>query len=169
MTLAAKKMREAVLQLLYCKEIAEFDKSFIVPFMMKELSISRKNVFEAVDMVEKIWQKREQLDQKLAEYVQTYAFDRIQKLEKTALRLGLYELENEQDLPAAVSISEALRLTRKFSTPQAAHFVNALLDSIYQKSNGENLQESIKALEESEDIAQQASQESKEVDQDDGS
>lgn len=167
MTLAAKKMREAVLQLLYCKDISASNKDLLVPFIMKELSVSKKNVLEALDTVEKIWQKREELDKTLAQHSQSFVVDRIQKVEKAALRIGLFELKCNPDLPAAVSISEAMRLTRKFSTPEAANFVNALLDSIHQEKSSEELKCSIDALHESEDLAELASQEQGEEKQDD--
>ena len=56
------------------------------------------------------------------------------------MRLAVYEILHEPEVPEIVSIAEALRLASKFSTPQAASFVNAVLDAIYKKSRGENIE-----------------------------
>nr|NGX48373.1 hypothetical protein [Chlamydiota bacterium] len=60
-----------------------------------------------------------------------YELERISRIERSILRLGLYELLYT-DLPDKVAITEAIRLTRKFATAEGGAFVNALLDAIYK-------------------------------------
>ena len=51
------------------------------------------------------------------------------RVERTILRLAMYELLYRQDVPARVAISEALDLTRQFGEDNAAAFVNGILDA----------------------------------------
>ena len=48
------------------------------------------------------------------------------------LRLAVYEMLYLSSLPPKVSIAEAIRLTRKYSTAESSSFINAVLDAIYQ-------------------------------------
>ena len=48
----------------------------------------------------------------------------------------LFELKFEGEIPPKVAISEAVRLSRKFGTPEGGAFVNAILDAIFQMESG---------------------------------
>ena len=74
---------------------------------------------------------------KLAPCSLNYDFDRIQTVTKNILRLAVFELFFDPSIPPKVAIAEAIRLSRKFSTPESAAFVNALLDHLYRQSRGE--------------------------------
>ena len=52
--------------------------------------------------------------------------------------MGVFELLFDPLIPPKVAIAEAIRLSRKFNTPESASFVNALLDHLYQESLGEH-------------------------------
>jgi len=92
----------------------------------------------------------------------SYRFERIQSIERNVLRLGIYEILYDDTIPPKVAIPEALRLSKKFGTPESAMFVNALLDTIYKTSIGEKLDEkalseSLQLMKKSEEIAAEAS------------
>ena len=70
----------------------------------------------------------------------------------------------DDQIPPKVAIAEAIRLSRKFNTPESASFVNALLDHLYQTSQGgqvdsQQLTQKFQALTQSEKIAFEAAQE----------
>jgi N utilization substance protein B len=71
------------------------------------------------------------IDEKITSLSPDYSFARISRVEKTILRLGVYEILFDDLIPPLVAISEAIRLTRKFGTPESARFVNAILDRVY--------------------------------------
>ncbi len=102
--------------------------------LMAELKITRKAVSQARAMVEQIFNKIPEIDAKIADASTEYRVDRISRVEKTILRLGLYELLCQASLPHPIVMAEAIRLTRKFGTPESAQFVNAILDRVYIES-----------------------------------
>ncbi len=68
------------------------------------------------------------------------------------------------DIPPKVAIAEAVRLARKFSSAEAAAFINAVLDCLYKKSEGEvadqaELEQRVQDLKKAQEIAHEASQE----------
>lgn len=136
MALPLQKFREIVLQLLYSQDIGRPEEPSMLDLMMNELEVSKKNVKMAQERVQLIRNLLSKIDPMIAEISTSYEFDRIQFITKNILRLGVYELLFDDLTPPKVAISEAIRLSRKFSTPESAAFVNALLDNLYQKSLG---------------------------------
>jgi N utilization substance protein B len=141
MALSRQKFREIVFHLLYCQDFSEASGEDMVPFMMREFFIPRKTVAEALELKEKVMEKRDEVDQLIRKASENYAFERITRVELNILRLALFELL-KTDIPPKVVLSEAIRLSRKYGGPEGAAFVNAILDKIYQEtqSNGNLVQ-----------------------------
>lgn len=133
MSFSPQKFREMVFQLLFSFDAQGEADQEIIPFLMAELAVSKKNVTNAYKKAQSIWRERAFLDQSIEENSKEYALDRIKTVEKNVLRVALYELLLEKELNKKVIISEAHRLARKFSTLEGASFVNALLDTLEKK------------------------------------
>ena len=56
--------------------------------------------------------------------------------ERNILRLAIFELMLEQQLPESVVFAEAKRLARKFSTKEAAGLIHALLGALKERNHG---------------------------------
>ena len=139
MTLPHQKFREIVFQLLYSFNLGNAEKQAMLELMMAQLKVAKKHVHAAQEKVEKIFLFQNQIDPLIASASTSYSFDRIQNVTKNILRIGVFELffdDSEEKIPAKIVIAEAIRLSRKFSTPESASFGNALLDHLYQKSLG---------------------------------
>lgn len=133
MALPPQKFREIVFQLLYSQDFADADLSDTSPFIMEALKVTRRAVAEAHEKVLHILSYLPQIDEEIRQASTEYSFDRISRVERTVLRLGVFELLFETGLPHKVAIAEAIRLCRKFGTPESSHFVNAILDEIYKR------------------------------------
>lgn len=136
MALVPQKFREVVLQLLYSQEIAQPEANLMTDLMMAELEISKKNILLAQERVRSILTHLPEIDALITAISTSYDFERIQVVTKNILRLGIFELLFDDQIPPKVAIAEAIRLSRKFNTPESALFVNALLDHLYQKRQG---------------------------------
>lgn len=145
MALSPQKFREIVFQILYSYDLGQASDEAMLELMMAELEVSKKHVKLAQEKARQIMQKLPEIDPLIASASTSYDFDRIQTVTKNILRLGVFELFFEKEVPYKVSIAEAMRLSRKFASPESASFVNALLDYLYQASLGEQTnQESVK-------------------------
>lgn len=138
MALSQQKFREIVLQLLYSQDVGRPEEDLMTDLMMAELAVSRKNVRLAQERVAYIQKELPDIDRRIASVSKSYDFERIQTVTKNILRLAIFELFFDPLIPPKVAIAEAIRLSRKFSTPESAAFVNALLDHLYQESLGEH-------------------------------
>ena len=164
MALNQQKFREIVFQILYSYDIACPNEDLMIDLMMNELTVSKKNVRLAQERVNKIREHLSKIDPLISSVSLTYDFNRIQAVTKNILRLGVFELFFDDQIPPRVAIAEAIRLSRKFNTPESASFVNALLDNLYRASLGDSkdalsVEEQMKTLIESEKIATEIAQE----------
>jgi len=102
---------------------------------MNELKVSKRNVREAHTRMQTILEKLPEIDAHITAASEMYAFDRISRVEKTLLRLGIFELLYDDTVPPLVAIAEGIRLCRKFGTRESADFVNAILDKVYKNAS----------------------------------
>lgn len=84
-------------------------------------------------LVEGVIARREELDAGIAEASEHWAVDRMPVVDRTVLRLGLYELRHEPDTPVAVVVNEAVRLAKTYSTERSGSFVNGVLAALADK------------------------------------
>ena len=76
---------------------------------------------------EKIMDKLEEIDKMLNERTEKWTTDRIGKAELTILRLAVYEILYDEEVPVGVAINEAVELAKKFGQDNAKAFVNGIL------------------------------------------
>jgi transcription antitermination protein NusB len=133
MPLSLQKFREVVFHLLYSFDFGGCGEAEIAPLIMQQLVVTKSSVRKARDILDKILEKQSLIDSLIKEMSREYDFERIPRIERAILRLGIYELLFSTTAPPKVAIAEAIRLSRKFATPESATFVNAILDALYQK------------------------------------
>jgi transcription antitermination protein NusB len=134
MPLPAQKFREMVFQMLYAYDSSHSVEADVIELLMHELKVTKKSAIEASRRVQLVLERKIEIDEMIRPASTEYQFERISSVEKNILRLGVYELCFDDAIPAKVAITEAIRLCRKFGTPESAHFVNAILDRIYKGS-----------------------------------
>tara|TARA_B100000674_G_C37186264_1_gene621985 strand:+ start:90 stop:527 length:438 start_codon:yes stop_codon:yes gene_type:complete len=135
MSLPKRKFREIVFQLTFSKDLNSGTDALLSCALLDQMKITKKNLREAFDQVAHIIEKQEEIDALISKGSKGYDFNRISIVERNILRLAVFELFFEKKLPFKVVISEAIRLTRKFGTPDSAAFVNAVLETIHQNKN----------------------------------
>jgi N utilization substance protein B len=74
----------------------------------------------------------DRIDDLLSTYSQGWTLDRMPAVDRNLLRIGVYELLWEDDVPDAVVISEAVTLGRSLSTDESGSFINGLLGRILE-------------------------------------
>lgn len=136
MAVPPQKFRELTFQVLYSIDITDSSADQVVPLLSKELKISKQVVLEARDRANRILALCPELDADIGAASDAYEFGRIPSVERNILRLGLFELLHDDTIPPKVALTEAIRLSRKFSSAESGRFVNAILDHIYKKSLG---------------------------------
>jgi len=78
------------------------------------------------------------LDETIESFTHGWTVNRISKVSLSILRLAVYEVLFEKDIPIGVSINEAVELAKKYGTAEDAPFVNGVLGSLARKQEAEN-------------------------------
>lgn len=76
------------------------------------------------------------LDGIIQKYIRGWAMNRLSKVSLSLLRLALYEMLFEPDIPVSVSINEAVSLAKKYGSVEDAPFVNGVLGSAAKELGG---------------------------------
>lgn len=131
MAVPQRKFREFVFQMLFSHDLnREIDQKIILS-MVHQLQVTKKTMKQVYVRIQSIVEHLEEIDRQISKCSQHYDFNRISKVEKNILRLGVYELFYDEEIPSKVAFAEAVRLSRKFGTPEGGAFVNAILDAVY--------------------------------------
>lgn len=119
-----RKFREIVFQVIYAKSLSSSSEKDFTEFFSREEEVLPEVLRRAGFVID----YKETLDKIIAEHSDEYEFSRIGEVEKNILRLALYEMYYDEEVPLKVAISEAVRLNRKYGTREGGSFVNAILD-----------------------------------------
>lgn len=76
-----------------------------------------------------------EIDKLLEEYSQNWRLERMQRIDRNVLRIGVYELKHLTDVPRKVTINEAVELAKTFGNEASSSFINGLLDRIASAVN----------------------------------
>ncbi len=87
----------------------------------------------ASDWTKGTWENLEQCDEPIITSTIKWQFTRLSPVDKSILRLSVYQLKFCPDIPPKVVINEAIELAKKFSTDKSPAFVNGVLDAILKK------------------------------------
>ena len=85
--------------------------------------------------VEKIMELIPEIDEKINEIAEGWRTRRMGKVELTILRLAVFEMKYDEEIPEKVAINEAVELAKKFGGDEAPAFVNGILAKLIQKGN----------------------------------
>ncbi len=93
---------------------------------------------EEIDMkyvnhvAEGIAEHKEEIDKLISEHTENWATDRMAKIDIAILRVAIFEMLYMEEIPASVSINEAVELGKKYSHDDAGTFINGILGGIYR-------------------------------------
>ncbi|WP_376716257.1 transcription antitermination factor NusB [Vagococcus carniphilus] len=81
---------------------------------------------------------QEELDQIIEKHLKRWTVSRIAKTDLVILRLALFEMLYISDIPAKVSLNEALEIAKTFSDDESRRFVNGVLSSAMNEMDSSN-------------------------------
>ena len=81
--------------------------------------------------------KASELDATLQPIAPEWPIDQIARMDRVILRMGLYELTYEPDVPPKVVINEAVELAKAFGSENSSKFVNGVLGTALRQRQGD--------------------------------
>lgn len=90
----------------------------------------------ALRLITGVLEHQAELDRSIEEASDHWRLDRMPPVDRTVLRIGLFELRFEPRIPAAVIVSEAVELAKTYSTERSGSFVNGVLGHLAESERG---------------------------------
>ncbi len=134
--------RIIALQTLYEQEMRQEsdDASFDVVTVLERNIERYKAMLDDVDFIRQlvagVSKQAAKLDAMLQPVAPEWPIDQIARMDRLVLRIGLYELENEADVPPKVVINEAVELAKAFGGDNSSKFVNGVLGTLLRQKEG---------------------------------
>jgi transcription antitermination factor NusB len=132
------RARELAIQGLYQLDIQGSD---LLPhlaefFVENDPNISVRKL--ASEWTKGTWENLALCDELVAASTIKWQLSRLSAVDKSILRLAVYQLKFCPDIPPRVVINEAIELAKKFSTDKSSAFVNGVLDAVLKKIIADN-------------------------------
>ena len=124
-----RALREQVFLMLFRVEFhsAEELEEQIALYKEQLEECSEKDIEYIVNKFKNIVEKLEELDVTIGEVSKGWKVSRMSKVDLTLIRLAVYEMKHEEDVPVKVAINEAVELAKQYGTDDSPAFVNGVL------------------------------------------
>lgn len=123
------QVRESVIGLLYAYDLGNVEIVKFVDELLEEKKIRNKQKEFALNLFNGTVKNLEKIDEEIIKYITQGTIDDVGSVEKSILRLAIFEILFEK-LSKAIVINEAIELSKKLASDGAPKFINAILDQI---------------------------------------
>jgi N utilization substance protein B len=132
---ARTKARKRAVDLLYGADVREIslNDALATEAARAEAQPDREASWRyAREIVVGITEHGDEIDELIETYAQGWTIDRMPTLDRAIVRMGIWEIMFNDEVPESVAVSEAVKLASELSTDDSAGFVNGLLGRIAQ-------------------------------------
>ncbi|MBI4314132.1 MAG: transcription antitermination factor NusB [Candidatus Omnitrophica bacterium] len=126
------KAREHALRLLYQVDLTGETLEEGVASYLRHHRIAKPSRPFVLALVNKTWENRNAIDALITRHALNWHLNRMAVVDRNILRLGVFELMFDHDVPPTVVINEAVDLAKRYGTPDSGKFVNGILDKIHK-------------------------------------
>ncbi len=139
-----RRSRATAVEILYQKEMTDLSLDTI--FYRRTESSGEKTSGFSKKLLKGIEANQEKIDQLIDNYAKNWAIERLPVVDRNILRISIYEMVYEPEIPASVSINEAIELAKIYGSAESGKFVNGVLGqvakSLEEKENEPSKKES---------------------------
>jgi len=131
--MSRRELREQIFKYLFRvefhakEEMAEQEQLFFESFALDERSVKPEDAAYISKKSNHILELLEEIDTMINQQAKGWTTQRMGKVELTILRLAVYEIVFDEDVPTGVAINEAVELAKKFGQEESSGFVNGVL------------------------------------------
>ncbi|MCL2050117.1 MAG: transcription antitermination factor NusB [Lachnospiraceae bacterium] len=132
-----REIREHIFKLLFRAEFnqpEEMDEQTAFFFESDDNKAALKKAGFIKGKLFKVLERLPEIDQALSQTVEGWDINRIGKVDLAILRLAIYEMRFDDEIPEGVAINEAVELAKKFGQDNSKAFVNGVLSKLLKHS-----------------------------------
>ena len=125
-----RKARTIALQVLYEVDSVGHDVETALAHLLAEGKLSEENAAFARELVTGVIQNKEKIDQHIKNFAPVWPVEQIPIVDRNILRLAIFEILLDNNVPVKVAINEAVELAKMFGSDNSSRFVNGVLGSV---------------------------------------
>ncbi|MBI5073750.1 MAG: transcription antitermination factor NusB [Nitrospirae bacterium] len=130
-----RKAREFALQMLFQYEFTGHRSDFRAVEDLDPAKKEHKDIKQfSEELVSGTLEHLDEIDERIRQAAEHWKMDRMASVDRNIMRFAVFELLYRNDIPPKVTINESLEIAKKFSSSEAASFINGLLDKIARES-----------------------------------
>jgi len=118
------------LQVLYEVDSVGHDIESTLAHLLADGGLSEENAAFARELVSGVIQNKEKIDQHIKNFAPAWPVEQIPLVDRNILRLAIFEILLDNNVPVKVAINEAVELAKKFGSDNSSKFVNGVLGSV---------------------------------------
>ncbi len=132
-----REEREHLFKLLFCKDFHDAEElpEQIGLYMEQQETADEKTFAPVKEKLEAVVNAEGSIDMVLANAASGWKLNRMGKAELAILRIAVYEMLYDQEVPEKVAINEAVELAKKYGSDMSSGFVNGVLAKVVKKSS----------------------------------
>ena len=130
-----RKARIVALQALYELDAVGHDVNSALPSLLEHAALSAENADFVRHLVSGVIQNKEQIDQHIKSFAPAWPMEQIPIIDRNILRLAIFEVLLDNNVPVKVAINEAVELAKAFGSDSSPKFINGVLGSISALAN----------------------------------
>ena len=128
-----RKAREVTLQVLYELDVLGIDIGEAIARFWANFDAPEEARQFSSFLIEGTWANREKIDSLISGSSENWTMARMSRVDKSILRMAVYELLFCHDIPPKVTLNEAIDLGKVFGSENSGAFINGILDALYGK------------------------------------
>ena len=125
-----RKSRELALQALYQGELAGQNGLLVFEEFCVHFQVNKKAISYAKKLLDGVQEKGDVINRLISKYAENWRLERMSVIDRNILRLAVYEVHYQDDVPTSVAINEAVEIAKRYSTDDSGPFINGILDSM---------------------------------------
>lgn len=122
--------RTCVMQTMFAYEFRGGNPEKILDDMLAEFAPKLKNADFAYKLLKGLIKKREEITEIIRENAPEWPIEKIAKVDRAILEIGVYEIKFVKDVPPVVAINEAIEIAKHFGDTNSSKFINGVLSSV---------------------------------------
>ena len=125
-----RKARELALQALFCMDMTSDTSEEMLQRFCDHYDPPAKARSFFLELIRGVNNSRALIDQLIERFSRNWRLSRMSCVDRNIMRIAVYEMLFCGDIPAKVSINEAIDIGKKYGTEESGAFINGILDSV---------------------------------------
>lgn len=125
-----RQSREFAMQALFDMDMSHDDTEDRFDLFCRNFEPPQEVMPFLIKLFKGVMENKAEIDLLIDRFSSNWKIDRISCVDRNVMRIAIYEMLHCSDIPAKVSINEAIDIGKRFGTDESGAFINGILDSI---------------------------------------